>query len=96
MLLLGWRQKYLSSAVESMLLSEDGLNWVNSIKGLWIASDDPRAIDEVREVYPGYFPNVEPDLIVWVSEGVEGALETSGVETHSSKQVRNLERTRSI
>lgn len=72
-----------------MLQSEGGLSWVESIKALWIASDDPHAIDEVRKTYPHYFPNVEPGLIVWISGGVEGALETMGVVTRTTGKVRD-------
>lgn len=81
-------QQYLATGAESMLRSEAGINWVRSIKGIWIASDDPDAVDEVREVYPRFFPNVESELIVWASAGVEGALETRRVVTHSDRQVR--------
>lgn len=71
-----------------MLQSEGGVSWIESIKALWIASDDPHVIDEARKAYPRYFPNVEPELIVWVSQGVEGALETVGFATHTTGKVR--------
>lgn len=74
-----------------MLHSKGGHAWHRTIRGIWVASDDPYVIDEVRQIYHLYFPYVEPELIVWVSDGVQGALETTGVATHSSRQVTKVQ-----
>lgn len=81
----------MAAGVEFMLHSKGGHAWHGTIKGIWVASDDPNVIDEVRQLYPLYFPYVEPELIFWVSDGVQGALETKGVATHSSRQVRRVQ-----
>lgn len=55
--------------------------------GLWVASDDPTVVKEVRALGPTYFPNVTSDAVVWVGGGVPGGPETQGVATQTALQV---------
>lgn len=57
------------------------------IKGIWVASDDPDVVGEIRTLAPSYFPNVVVDNIVWVSDGVDGGPKSSGISTYTSQQV---------
>lgn len=84
-------QAYLSAAVEYIQGgdAEDGLS-IEDIKGIWVASDDPSAVEEVRAVAPMYLPNVDNSSIVCVSGGVEGGPDQDGVQTYSSHQVNSL------
>ena len=60
---------------------------VNEIRGIWVASDDMTMVDEVRTLAHTYFPNVSGEAIVCVAGGVPGGVETSGVFTHTNRQV---------
>lgn len=60
---------------------------VDGIKAIWVASDDPGIVDEVRTIAPAYFPNVSSEAIAYVSNGVTGGANTTGVETFTKKQV---------
>lgn len=80
------KQEYLSTAADYLLNSSHGRP-IEDIKGIWVASDDPNVAGEIRANASKYFPNVERDSIVWVSDGVEGGPETSGVATYSTSQV---------
>lgn len=60
---------------------------VNVIKAIWVASDDPGIVDEVRTLAPAYFPNVPSEAIVYVAFGMAGGPTTRGVDTKTRTQV---------
>ncbi|CAM9831289.1 unnamed protein product, partial [Sphacelaria rigidula] len=59
---------------------------VDGIQGIWVASDDPNAVGEVRAVAHNYFPNVLLENIVWVGNGVKDGPETPGVTYKTTVQ----------
>lgn len=59
-----------------------------NIKGIWVASHDDAAVNEVRSVAHEYFPNVRSEDIVYVAGGVPGGVQVPVVSTRSSKQVK--------
>lgn len=79
----------MSRASEYLLNSSDARQ-IDDIKGIWVASDTARVVDEVRKHASKYFPSVELHHIISVSNGVEGGPETIGVTTYSDKQVGAL------
>ena len=60
---------------------------VEDIKSIWIASDDPAALDEVRAVAPAIFPNVDNSTVFWAAGGVPDGPAVSAVNTHTDNQV---------
>ena len=52
---------------------------VDGIKAIWVASDDPDVVHEVRFLAPAYFPNVLREAIVYVSDGVTGGSNTKRI-----------------
>lgn len=76
---LVYRQDYLAAAAE-YLRNTEGATPVEEIKGIWVASDDSSVLGEVQEHWSKYFPNVERDMIVWISGD-------GGVATHTNRQV---------
>ena len=60
---------------------------VEDIKGIWVASDDPAALDEVRAVAPAIFPNVDNSTIFWAAGGVPDGPAVATVKTRTDKQV---------
>lgn len=81
-----FNQNYLSAAVHYL---EDGPGPVSlrDIRGIWVASDDPNVLDEVRVAAPAYFPRVGNDTVVWASGGVGNGLDRGSTATHTSNQV---------
>lgn len=71
-------ERYLASAAE-YLRSTEGVTPVEEIEGIWVASDDSSVVDEVKEHWSKYFPNVNEDKIVWISGD-------GGVATHTNRQ----------
>ena len=61
---------------------------VEDVKAIWVASDDVAVVHEVRELAGAYFPNVIAEDIVCADGGVEGAVKTTDMVTHSIDQVR--------
>lgn len=41
---------------------------VNDIKGIWVSSDDKQVVSDVKESFAEFFPNVELERIVWISD----------------------------
>lgn len=60
---------------------------VDGIKAIWVASDDPDIVGEVRTLAPAYFPNVPSEAIVYAANGVTGGSNTTGVDTITQTQV---------
>lgn len=79
-------QEYLSAAVDYINTGAEGIS-VEDIKGIWLASDDPAAVDEVRAAVPAYLPNVANSTVVWVSSGVPGGPRVREMTTRSDRQV---------
>lgn len=79
-------KEYLSAAVE-FVQNDTNILSVDSIKGIWVASNDPSALEEVRGMAGTYFPNVQNDTITMVSGGVPGGPGIHAVPTHTNKQV---------
>ena len=40
---------------------------ISDVKGIWVSSDDPAVILEMKRLAPGFFPNVDEANIVWIS-----------------------------
>ena len=66
---------------------ETTLTGVDGIKAIWVASDDPDVVHEVRFLAPAYFPNVLREAIVYVSDGVTGGSNTKRIHTTTASQV---------
>lgn len=79
-------KEYLSAAVR-YLEGDAGRISVNRIKGIWVASDDPAVLDEVRSIAPEYFPNTNNDTIVKVSDGQSGGPGVAIMPTRTDSQV---------
>lgn len=79
-------QEYLSAARDYLEADEDRPP-ARDIEGVWVASDDPTVVEELRALVPTFFPSVNSDGIVWVGGGVHGGPETTGVATHTKFQV---------
>lgn len=58
---------YLTAAVR-YLEGDAGRTSVELIKGIWVASDDPDVLEEVRSVAHLYFPNISNGSIAMVSD----------------------------
>lgn len=65
---------------------ESQLN-VEDIRGVWVASDDDRMVEIVREIAPSYLPNVENSTIYWASGGVEGGPDLRRMATRTDRAV---------
>lgn len=78
-------EEYLSTAVAYLKGDESELN-VEDIRGIWIASDDPEVVGKVKELAPGYFPNVQNSAIFWASGGVDGGPEILRTATRTDKE----------
>lgn len=81
-----YTQDYLKAAV-GYIEEQATPKGVSGIEAIWVASDDPAIVDEVRSLAPAYFPNVEEEAIVYVADGVAGGSNTTGVDTHTRTQV---------
>ena len=79
-------QEYLKAAAV-YFEHETTQTGVDGIKAIWVASDDPDIVDEVRTLAPAYFPNVLRDAIVYAANGVTGGPNTTGVDTVTTTQV---------
>lgn len=83
-------KEYLSAAVAYLEEDVDAERTsVDKIKGIWVASDDPAVLDEVRAAAPTYFPKVKSDAVIMVSSGVPGGPDAKGMQTRTEKQVRH-------
>lgn len=80
-------QEYLEAAVE-FLEGDDSQLSVGDIKGIWVASDEPKVIAKVKQIAPDYLPNVSEDDIFWASGGVEGGPEIERTATRTDKEVK--------
>ena len=60
----------------------------DAIKGIWVASDNVTAVNEVAAIANAYFPNVLRENIVFVAGGVPGGVEIPDVPTTSTTQVQ--------
>lgn len=60
------------------------------IKGIWVASDNLTAVDEVRAVASDYFPSVLSENIVYATGGVPGGVQIREVATTSMTEVHNV------
>lgn len=47
--------------------TEEDSPTVEDIAGIWLSSDDDDALQEVKKLAQHYFPNVDPDKIIWIS-----------------------------
>ena len=79
-------QDYLKAAVD-YFEDETTARGVDDINAIWVASDDPGIVDEVRTLAPVYFPSVPSEAIVYVASGVAGGSSTRGVDTVTRSQV---------
>lgn len=79
-------KEYLAAAVENLQNNTDGIP-VDSIKGIWVASNDPSVLNKVRAIAVTYFPNVRGDTITMVSSGIPRGPHMDVVRTHTSRQV---------
>ena len=79
-------QEYLKAAV-TYFEDDTTSTGVDGIEAIWVASDDPDIVDEVRALAPAYFPNVPSEAIVYVASGVTGGSSTRGVDTITRTQV---------
>ena len=79
-------QEYLKAAAV-YFEHETTQTGVDGIKAIWVASDDPDVVHEVRFLAPAYFPNVLNEAIVYVSNGVTDGSNTRGVHTATTSQV---------
>ncbi|CAM9749320.1 unnamed protein product [Ascophyllum nodosum] len=77
-------EEYLVAA-ESYIVRHSEMS-VEDIKGIWVASDDPAALDEVRAVAPAIFPNVDNSTIFWAAGGVPDGPAVATVKTRTDKQ----------
>ncbi|CAM9899855.1 unnamed protein product [Ascophyllum nodosum] len=59
---------------------------VEDIKGIWVASDDPAAENEIRAIASAFFPNVDNSTVFWAAGGVPGGPAVSSVKTRTDKQ----------
>lgn len=80
-------QEYLEAAVE-FLEGDDSQLSVGDIKGIWVASDEPKVVTKVKEIARDYLPNVSEDDVFWASGGVEGGPEIERTATRTDKEVR--------
>ncbi|CAM9799642.1 unnamed protein product, partial [Laminaria digitata] len=78
-------REYLKAAVD-FFEEESSPTGVDGIKAIWVASDDPGVVDEVRTLAPSYFPNVSSEAIAYVANGVTGGANTTGVETLTKQE----------
>lgn len=88
---VAFSQHYLARAAAYMVAILNEPSMVETIRGIWVASDDPHVVTVMRLLAPKHFPNVEQSKIVWISAGGSGAgaLLTGGrVKTASRLQVR--------
>ncbi|CAM9447993.1 unnamed protein product, partial [Laminaria digitata] len=78
-------KEYLKAAVE-YFENKTTRTGVDGITAIWVASDDPNIVAEVRTLAPAYFPNVPSGAIVYVANGVKGGSNTKGVDTTTRMQ----------
>lgn len=60
---------------------------IEAIKGVWVASDDPSVVMELRGLVHRYFPNVDEENVVYISDGEKQGTGTTGVNTYTDDQV---------
>lgn len=81
-------QVYLQAAKDYLLDQEDGTSTIESIKGVWVASNDPTVVYEVRALVHYYFPNVEREHVVFAPHGMKTPPKaTAEIPTHTGRQV---------
>lgn len=59
---------------------------IEAIKGVWVASDDPSVVMELRGLVHRYFPNVDEENVVYISDGEKQGTGTTGVNTYTDDQ----------
>eukprot|EP00903_Cladosiphon_okamuranus_P007636 g7405.t1 len=62
-------KKYFENAAEFLAGAPGGLSAMD-ISGLWLSTDDEAVFDEVKNLAPTYFPNINPAAILFVSSRV--------------------------
>lgn len=77
---------YLSAAVRILEEDAGGIS-VDLIKGIWVASEDPDVLEEVRPVAHLNFPNISNGAIVMVSDKLTGVKGVALWPTTTNSQV---------
>ncbi|CAB1104168.1 GT23 [Ectocarpus sp. CCAP 1310/34] len=78
-------EEYLETAVEFLEGNDSQLS-VGDIKGIWVASDEPKVIAKVKQIAQDYLPNVSEGDIFWASGGVEGGPEIERTATRTDQE----------
>ncbi|CBJ31598.1 hypothetical protein Esi_0267_0024 [Ectocarpus siliculosus] len=63
---------YLQAAASILQNSTGSVDGPNSIGGLWVSSDDPSVLPEVKALASTYFANVQDDRVVSITFRAEG------------------------
>ncbi|CAM9336655.1 unnamed protein product, partial [Ectocarpus sp. 8 AP-2014] len=63
---------YLQAAASILRNSTGSVDGPNSIGGVWVSSDDPSVLPEVKALASTHFPNVQDERVVSISFGAEG------------------------
>lgn len=66
-MLLIHQQEYLEKARSYIQTSTEATVSVDDIRGIWVSSDDDQVIFDVKELSAEFFPNVEPERVIWIS-----------------------------
>ena len=66
-MLLIHQQEYLEKARSYIQNSSEATVSVDDMKGIWLSSDDDQVIFDVKESFAEFFPNVEPERVIWIS-----------------------------
>ena len=76
-------QEYLRMASAYIYNSTEATISVNDVRGIWVSSDDEEIVSAIKQSFVDFFPNVEPESVVWISgrafqttAASEGALPT--------------------
>ena len=74
-------QEYLEAA-RSYIMNPMGVNVsVEDIRGIWVCSDDDSVLSDVKQAFAEFFPNVELERILWISNHtLTNDLKTSEVD----------------
>lgn len=69
---------------------------VHDIKGIWVASDGKNVASEVKTLFAEFFPNVELERIVWISnravETTKDVPSDKPIPTRMNSMVRAIDR----
>ena len=85
-------QEYLEAARSYITTSTDVTVSVEDIRGIWVSSDDDSVLSDVKQAFAEFFPNVELERIVWISNhSLTNDFEASenNVPTRTKTMVRN-------